>query len=54
MSLSEFFYAGGYGFYLWTAFGITALLMVGETLTLNQGRKNSIKRLKRLIRLEKS
>lgn len=54
MSLSEFFYAGGYGFYLWTSFGITAALMIGEALTLNQQRKGAIKRLKRLIRLEKT
>jgi heme exporter protein D len=54
MTLSEFFYAGGYGFYLWSSFGLTAILMIGEILALNQGRKNSIKRLKRLIRLEKA
>lgn len=54
MTLAEFFYAGGYGFYLWTSFAITAALMIGEGLLLNQQRTAAIKRLKRLIRLEKA
>lgn len=54
MTIAEFFHAGGYGFYLWWAFGITAALMVGEALMLKHKRNAVIKRLKRLIRLEQA
>jgi heme exporter protein D len=54
MTMSEFFHAGGYGFYLWSSFAITAVLMIGEPLLLKQNRKSVIKRLKRLIRLEQA
>ena len=29
-SLAEFFAMGGYGLYVWTSFGATALCMVGK------------------------
>jgi heme exporter protein D len=32
-SLTEFFAMGGYGLYVWTSFGATALCLVGEVLT---------------------
>ena len=32
MSLAEFFAMGGYGFYVWGAYGITALIVVAEVL----------------------
>ena len=54
MNAAEFFHAGGYGFYLWTSFGITAALMLAEAVMLKQRRKAVIKRLKRLIRLEQA
>ena len=28
MSLSEFFYMGGYGFYVWFSYGITAVVLL--------------------------
>ena len=31
-SLTEFFAMGGYGLYVWTSFGATALCLVGEVL----------------------
>ena len=31
-SLAEFFAMGGYGLYVWTSFGATALCMGGEVL----------------------
>ena len=54
MSLGEFLHAGGYGFYLWWSFGITAGLMAAEGALLVQRRKAVLKRLKRLIRLERA
>jgi len=32
-SVSEFFAMGGYGLYVWVSFGVTALCMFGEVLT---------------------
>jgi len=33
MSLAEFFAMGGYGFYVWGAYGLTALLLAVEIVT---------------------
>ena len=30
MSLADFFAMGGYGFYVWGAYGVTALLVAAE------------------------
>lgn len=32
MNLSEFLHMGGYGFYVWTAYGIVALLLTLNTV----------------------
>lgn len=32
MSFSDFLYMGGYGFYVWSAYGIVALLLVLNTV----------------------
>ena len=32
MSMNEFFAMGGYGFYVWGAYGVTALVVVAEVL----------------------
>lgn len=32
MNLNEFFAMGGYAFYVWTAYGITALVLVANIL----------------------
>ena len=32
MNVNEFFAMGGYGFYVWGAYGITALIIVAEVL----------------------
>ena len=53
MTVQEFFHAGGYGFYLWTAFAITALSMIAEIGVVRAQRKTVLKRLKRFARLEK-
>jgi heme exporter protein D len=38
-SVSEFAAMGGYGLYVWGAFGVTALVMLGEVLSLRARRK---------------
>lgn len=35
-SLNEFFAMGGYGMYVWPSFGVTALCMIWEVLTLRR------------------
>ena len=40
--MSEFFAMGGYGFYVWTAYGIAALVVVIELYTLRTRRHQAI------------
>lgn len=49
-SLEEFFRMGGYGFYVWGSFGVTALVLLVEPLLLKKRRSDAL----RLIRREKS
>jgi len=51
MTIQEFFSMGGFGFYIWTSFGITFLLMLAEILYLRQERKTNLKRIQRLHRM---
>ena len=48
--MSEFFSMGGYGFYIWSSFGMTALVLVMEVVSLRRRQKLLIKRLHRLTR----
>jgi len=52
MSFSEFISMGGYGFYIWSSFGMTALLMFGEIAILRRQRRTIVQRLCRMIRME--
>lgn len=51
MSFAEFISMGGYGFYVWASFGMTALLIVVEVVHLKQQRITNIKRIRRLTKL---
>jgi len=51
-SASEFFAMGGYAFYVWGSFGVTALIMVVEPIIVARRRKNLLSRLKRQIAAE--
>ena len=37
--MSEFFAMGGYGLYVWGAYGVTALVIVGELVALRARRR---------------
>jgi heme exporter protein D len=37
--MSEFLAMGGYGFYVWSAYGVTALILVAEMLALRARRR---------------
>lgn len=45
-SVSEFFAMGGYAFYVWSSFGLTAAVVVGEVLLLRAQRKNILRDLR--------
>jgi len=53
MSISEFFHMGGYGFYVWGSYGVTALFMIGEIIIVLRNKRTVIQRVKRMIRANK-
>jgi heme exporter protein D len=53
-SVSEFFAMGGYAFYVWGSFGLTALVMIGEPLLIRAQRKNVLHQLRSDIQSERS
>ena len=52
MTLSEFISMNGYGFYVWSSFGMTVLLMLGELMMVKQQSRTILQRLRRIIRLQ--
>jgi heme exporter protein D len=51
-SFADFLAMGGYGFYVWGSFGLTALVMALEPIVVMRNRKNTLARLKRQLRAE--
>ena len=51
-SFADFLHMGGYGFYVWGSFGVTALIMAVEPIMVVRNRKTTIARLKRQMRAE--
>ena len=49
--ITEFFSMGGFGFYIWTSFGLTFLLMLSEVLYLRQQRRTNLKRIQRIRKM---
>ena len=41
--MSEFFAMGGYGFYVWGAYGVVALCILAELLSLRARRRSAAK-----------
>ena len=50
-AISDFFHAGGYGFYIWGSYGAAVLLMVGELIAAKQQHRTILKRLSRMARI---
>jgi len=48
MTLAEFISMGGYGFYVWASYGMTALLIVVEVIHLKRQHSINIHRISRL------
>jgi heme exporter protein D len=53
-SVGEFFAMGGYAFYVWGSFGLTAAVVVGETLLLRSQRRNILRNLRSELLSERS
>ncbi len=51
-SFSDFIAMGGYGFYVWGSFGMTALIMAIEPIVARRNRIATITRLQRQLRAE--
>ena len=45
-SASEFFAMGGYAFYVWGSFGLTAIVMAGEALLIRRQRTELLSELR--------
>jgi len=52
-SFSDFLAMGGYGFYVWGSYGVTALFMLIEVILLIRNKKTMIQRLKRISRMNR-
>jgi heme exporter protein D len=52
--VSAFFSQGGYAFFVWGAYGMAALLLVGEILQLRSRHRTILARLGRLMRMRDS
>lgn len=50
-NLSEFLAMGGYGYYVWMSFGVTAAAMVLEMWLLKAQRKSTLQGLKTRLRM---
>jgi heme exporter protein D len=48
-NLSDFLAMGGYGFYVWGSFGVTALVMLLEPVLVVRQQKQTYSRLKRQL-----
>ena len=53
-SISDFFAMGGYAFYVWGSFGLTAAVVVGEVWVLRIQRKNILRNLRNELLSERS
>lgn len=51
-SWSDFWAMGGYGMYVWGSYAVTVLAIVVEIILLRHGRKETLKRLRRMRRWE--
>ncbi len=54
MSMAEFFDMGGYALYVWGSFGVTALLMVAEPLLLKKRKRDILRRIARIARMNET
>lgn len=53
MNWAEFFEMGGYAFYVWGSYGVTALFMAIEVILLKRRRKDLLRRMARIARMNR-
>ena len=53
MSISEFFSMSGYGVYIWSSFAMALVLMVGEAIYVKRKYAATLKRVKRIVQMNK-
>jgi heme exporter protein D len=51
MSISEFFFMGGYGGYVWSSFGATLVLILAEIIVARRRHRTILQRLSRMQRM---
>ena len=49
---SDFFAMGGYAFYVWGSYGLTAVLMIAEVVLVLRRRRNVVAQLARSVDVE--
>lgn len=53
-SVSEFFAMGGYAFYVWGSYGVTAVFLALEVYWVLRNKRSMTKRLARLVRSKRA
>lgn len=49
--MAEFFHMGGYAFYVWGSYGVTALFMTIEVILVLRNKKTVMQRIARMVRM---
>jgi len=52
--MNEFLHMGGYAFFVWTSYGLTAIILIANIILPMQRKKEIINSLKRRLRREQS
>ncbi|HEY5603456.1 MAG TPA: heme exporter protein CcmD [Gammaproteobacteria bacterium] len=53
-AIAEFFYFSGYAWYVWGSYGVTAAFMIAEVILVIRGKRSTMNRLARMVRLNNS
>lgn len=49
--LSEFLAMGGYAFYVWGSYGVTALFILVEVILVTRNKRTTMRRIARMVRM---
>ena len=52
--MNEFFHMGGYAFFVWTSYGLAALVLIANIVIPIQRKREILKNLKRRLRREQA
>ncbi|MFV2058078.1 MAG: heme exporter protein CcmD [Thiohalomonadales bacterium] len=51
--LADYFAMGGYGYYIWMSYGVTAFFMIAEVFLVIRNKRTILQRVTRMIRMNK-